>query len=154
MASPKQKKYTSIRESIELIAKDALNPRTLSREDRRLCVEFLRYELRYPTSKIAKFLQVSEPTINTDLHAIHIGVGKALDHGEVTAELVGQLLGQLRTNYNMALEKRDVSGANKATQLLQELAQDLGHVSKADDTVNHKGLDLLALAVGAAAKKE
>lgn len=152
MANKKQAKLNSIRETIELIAKDQLNPRLLAREDRRLCVEFLRYELRYPIRRVAQLLKTTEVTVKHDLKVINVGIAHELEAGEVGAQLVGQLMAQLQTNYDLALDKRDVASANKATELLQKLAQDLGHVSKAEDTINHRGLDILGLALSAGDK--
>jgi hypothetical protein len=145
----KQLKYTSIRDCVEKIARGEFDPAELSRDDRQFCVEFLRYEMRYPIRQIAKLLKIRETMVNSDLRLITIGMAKCMEHGEISAELVGTLMAQLRTNYDMALEKRDVSGANKSTEMLKELAQDLGHITKAGDTINHKGLDILALALGA-----
>jgi hypothetical protein len=152
--SDKQQKLNSIRETIEQIAKDQVDPKTLSVEDRRLCVEFLRYEMRYAVRQIARILKTSEGIVNADLRVVNIGMAKAMQHGEIGAELVGQLIAQLRANYDMALEKRDVSGANKTTEMLKELAQDLGHVQRAGDAQNSKALDILALAIGAGGKKK
>lgn len=151
-ASEKEVKYQSIREALEQIQKEQLNPKELSLEDRRLCVEFLRYEGRQSIQKIARILKVSEAVIKADLKIVNVGMARALEHGEIAAELVGQIIGQMRTNYDMALEKRDVSGANRSTEMLKELAQDLGHVTKAGDTVHHKGINILSLALGAAEK--
>ena len=150
----KQQKLNSIREALEQIAKDQLDPKTLTVEDRRLCVEFLRYEMRYSVRNIARILKASESTINSDLRTVNIGMAKAMEHGEIGAELVGQLIAQLRTAYDMALEKRDVSGACKSTEMLKELAQDLGHVERSGDKEKGRALDILALAIGAGGNKK
>lgn len=153
MGKIKEKRLNSIRETIELIAKDQINPKSIKIHERRLIVEFLRYDLRYPVRRIAQLLKCQEWGVKQDLKVVNVNVAKELEHGEISSEIIGQIMSQLSSNYDLAMDKRDVSGANKSTELLLKFSQDLGHVTKADDVVNHKGLDILSLALGAGDKE-
>jgi hypothetical protein len=144
-----------VRTTVTQIIEGTFDPKKLTRDQRRNCVEYLRYGLRLDVTRIGKYLKVARGTVDADLRLIHVAIAKSMEHGEITSEIVGELLSKLSTNYQMALEKKDVAGANKATEALKELWQDLGKISVKSQKLEHSGtVDILELAKYAAGDED
>lgn len=137
----------------QLVNKE-IDPKSLSKDQRRNCVEFCRYQLRQDIAKIARLLQVQMTTVRADLRFIHVSTAKFLEHGQMSSEIIGEIYERLQANYQLALDKKDVAGANKATEMLKVFWQDLGRMSKADQVVRHEGLSILDLARAASVEDE
>ena len=137
-----------LRTLVEQIVKGdpLVDPLQFTIAQRRNCVELMRYGLKMDVARIARSLRVSTETIRSDLRVIHIQLAQQLNTADIYDAIVGELLSKIEANYQMALEKRDVSGANKATEALKELMQDLGKITKASQVIEHKGIDILDLA--------
>lgn len=138
--------------SLDAISKKELDPKNLDIDQRRNCVEYLRYVNFFNVNRIARIMGVSRVTINEDLRNIHVGIARFMEHGEIANEVIGELYQKMQLNYQIALDKRDVSGMNKAVEQLKLLYQDLGQLSKAGETVHHT-VDILELTEAAAARR-
>lgn len=139
-----REKIFDVRGTVELMLTGAFDPKKLSKEQRRNCVEYLRYGLRMDKTRISRTLRCSRMTVDADLRVIHLALATALTAGGIAEEMVGQLLSMIHLNYQMALDKKDVAGANKSTEALKELLQELGHIEKTPDKVQ-VGVDILDL---------
>ena len=138
--------------TLDRLSKHDLDPKTLDKDQRINCVEYLRYVNFFNVNKIARIMGVTRVTINEDLRNVHIGIARFMEHGEIANEIIGELYQKMQLNYQIALDKRDVSGMNKAVDQLKLLYQDLGQLAKAGDTVHHT-VDLLELTQAAAERR-
>ena len=142
-----------VRTVVAQLAENQLSPKLLSREQRVECVEYMRYALRLNQATIAKTLKCDGSTVNGDLEKVHERLGQYLQTGSVALQALGEIYQKLQTNYQIALEKKDVAGANKATELLQKLYQDMELLKKSEEEVHHT-VSILDLASHAVAQKE
>ncbi len=81
---------------IQQIKAGAINPRTITKEDRQQCVAVLMLE-GYPLSHIAQILGRSDKTIGRDLAEIR-GKNSLTPSFELAKQLIGELLAKARTH--------------------------------------------------------